>query len=170
MLPPSNLGFLRTTKTYFSQDINSPGLRFIVTGLAVALSRFIVMCIHWSVLGRFPVEFILPDVFTFPIMYYEEYGKSKLRAIEFFSFLESLCELALLLQIFLLRRRFTMLAQKGLKVANDIWIGNVMKSRIGFIFLDMCLVLCCQYCALAQTLRHMELRKSTEPRLQLQTV
>ncbi|CAG5098322.1 Oidioi.mRNA.OKI2018_I69.XSR.g15563.t1.cds [Oikopleura dioica] len=36
----------KTTKTYFSQDINSPGLRFIVTGLAVLFSRFVVMCIH----------------------------------------------------------------------------------------------------------------------------
>lgn len=134
MLPRLNLGLLRTAKTYFSQDINSPGLRFIVTGLAVLFSRFVVMCIHWSVLGRFPVEFILPDAVSLPILYYEDYGKSKWRAIEAFSFLESLFELALLLQIFLLRRRFTMLAQKGLKVANDIWIGNLIEFNSALNF------------------------------------
>ena len=114
----------RSAKTYFTQDINSPGLRFMVTGLSIVLSRFIVMCVHWSEVERFPVELLLPDIFSYPIIYHEYYNSHKMRTIEFFSFVELLCEIALLLQLFNLRRRFTMLAQKGVKVANDFWMGN----------------------------------------------
>lgn len=147
----------KSAKSYFAQDINSPGLRFMVTGLSIVLSRFIVMCIHWSEIERFPFELLLPDIFSYPIMYHEIYDHHKMRTIEFFSFVESLCEIALLLQLFGLRRRFTMLAQKGVKVANDFWM-------------DLMLILFCPSCSLAQLMRHMELRKRSEPRLQVQTV
>jgi hypothetical protein len=147
----------KSAKTYFKQDINSPGLRFMVTGLSIVLSRFIVMCVHWSEVHRFPVELFLPDIFSYPIIFHEYYNHHKMRTIEFFSFVELLCEIALLLQLFNLRRRFTMLAQKGVKVANDFWM-------------DLMLILFCPSCSLAQLMRHMELRKSTEPRLQVETV
>jgi len=129
----------------------------MVTGLSIVLSRFIVMCVHWSEMKRFPFELILPDIFSYPVMYHEYYDKHKMRTIEFFSSLEVICEIALVLQMFGLRRRFTMLAQKGVKVANDFWM-------------DLMLILFCPSCSLAQLMRHMELRKSTEPRLQVQTV
>lgn len=147
----------KSSKMYFAQDINSPGLRFMMTGLSIVISRFIVMCVHWSEIERFPFELLLPDIFSYPIMYHELYDKHKIRTIEFFSFLETLCEIALLMQLFGLRRRFTMLAQKGVKIANDFWM-------------DLMLILCCPSCSLAQLMRHMELRKSTEPRLQVQSV
>lgn len=147
----------KAAKTYFVHDINNPGLRFIVIGLAIFCARFIVTCIHWSVIGRFPFELILPDVFSSPMIYYEDHTALKINAIEFFSVVEVLCKFALFLQFFVLRRRFSMLAQKGIKIANDFWI-------------DLCLVLCCQCCALAQIMRHMELRKNREPRLQVETV
>ena len=82
------------------------------------------MCVHWSEIERFPFELLLPDIFSYPIMYHELYDKHKIRTIEFFSFVETLCEIALLMQLFGLRRRFTMLAQKGVKIANDFWMGN----------------------------------------------
>ena len=114
----------RSARTYFKQDINSPGLRFMMTGLSIVLSRFIVMCVHWSEVHRFPFELLLPDIFSYPIIFHEYYNHHKMKTIEFFSFVELLCEIALVVQLFNLRRRFTMLAQKGVKIANDIWLGK----------------------------------------------